>query len=428
MDLAYLGTIPMLLAILGIFRKKMPPAAKWLVIAGLLIPLTPLVGPLYHRVQLLFLLGGSWMAAEMLAEISGTAFRKLVRPISAVVVALGIALTAGTLLPAGIKESIDHQIVMKALSASAGSSFGDDRSWIESRAKNWISRFSWASPETVWVFGLLAVGTCGLAISTGRNTAMVVVGNVAILFATSLELFTFFQNWTTYSDLGQLSPKNPAIEQVRNFTGRNRVFQRVPDLGFTEIFATPNLLASYFIPSVDSYESIQYRSSMVVLSRLAPDVQPKEDIPLDGTTHWPIVATVAGFSVRKNLDVPSPVTAGNGPTPETAAHILASLSLAKSISPSLETMNRLTFEAPAGSTWIRISQNWHEGWRWKTPEKNWQSFRNGPDAACWIDAPPPGGGQIKVQFFPSPGWILISSVGIFTIWLGLLIRYTCCNN
>ncbi|RYD61307.1 MAG: hypothetical protein EOP83_17360, partial [Verrucomicrobiaceae bacterium] len=45
MSMAYLGTIPMVLAIVGIFRKGMPAQAKWLVLVGLLIPPTPLAGP-----------------------------------------------------------------------------------------------------------------------------------------------------------------------------------------------------------------------------------------------------------------------------------------------------------------------------------------------------------------------------------------------
>lgn len=52
-NLGWFGFLPTLLAFLAIFWKKTPLSARLLMIAGWLIPLIPLVGPLYRRVVLL---------------------------------------------------------------------------------------------------------------------------------------------------------------------------------------------------------------------------------------------------------------------------------------------------------------------------------------------------------------------------------------
>jgi len=433
MDLAYLGTIPMLLAIVGLFQKSMPRQAKWLILFGLLIPLTPLVGPLYHRVQLLFLLGAAWMTAEMLAQLPTIVPQRFIRILSMAVLALGAALLVATGLPKKVKDAIDQKVVTKALAASASSQFGADKEWIEKRARNWTSRFSIANPRTAWTYGLLLVGTAGLILSGKKNTLALKWGNVAILGATSLELFTLFQTWTTFSDPRDLLPTEPTIEIVRTAAGSHRVLQTSPDTGFADIFATPNLLSAYAIPSVDAYESIQYRSSLVALAQESPQtqftlagvgvsVQPESTTAQAGTETWPVTSSLNGYTIRENPAVPAPLSAGTGTAPTEAGAILTALKTATSITPTLQTMNRWTFDVPAGSTWIRISQNWHSGWLWKANDQSdWHPFDQGIDATCWIDQLPENVKQIQVRFFPRPQWLSLASSGVFASWLCIII-------
>jgi hypothetical protein len=432
MDLAYLGTIPMLLAVVGLFHKSMPRQAKWLILAGLLIPLTPLVGPLYHRVQLLFLLGAAWMAAEMLAQLPAIAPRRFIRRLSLAVIALGAALLVGACLPAKVRNVIDHQVVTKSLAASAASQFGADKAWIEQRARNWTARFSIANPRTAWVYGLLLVGTAGLTLSSQKNPVPRKWGNVAILGATSLELFTLFQTWTTFSDPRDLLPTHPAIEMVRTAAGTHRVLQASPGVGFADMFATPNVLSAYAIPSVDAYESIQYRSSLIALAQESPQarftlagvgvsVQPASTPVQPGTESWPVTSSLSGYTIRQNPAVPAPLSSGTGPTPVKTEEILAALKTATSITPTLQTMNRWTIAVPDGSTWLRIAQNWHSGWRWKTAGQNdWHIFDQGPDATCWIDQLPSNAKQIEVRFFPRPPWLSLTSLCVLAAWLCLI--------
>jgi hypothetical protein len=441
MSLNYIGTIPMLLGFISLFIRDIPKAAKWLIAVGLLTPLTPLVGPLYHRVELLFILGGAWATAELLARLPtlSTPIR-WPRWLIGAVAALGTLLLVGACLPSSIRTPLENQIVTKAVAKSADSQSGADQKWIESRALEWIDRFSILHPRTAWVYGLLVLGTAGLVISSSsplknqKKHALLqpshTAGHLMILAATTLELSTLFHTWTTFSAAADLAPKNAAIETVRSLAGPHRVLQASPDAGFTSMFATPNLLAAQFIPSIDGYESIQYRSALtasrghseaerLTLAGVGLAIQPAGPTQ-PGTETWPIVATLNTYSLRQNPAVSSPIIAGSSsPVPATLATIPPALASATPIQPSLHTDNRWTFDVPAGASWIRIAQNWHPGWQWKIPGHDWKPFHNGTDAACWIAPLPAGTQRIEAQFFPRPQWLTLTSLGAALAWLVL---------
>ncbi len=472
MSLNYLGTIPMLLGFAGLFVRSMPRAAKWLITAGLVIPLTPLVGPLYHRVELLFILGAAWMTAEMLGHLAQTHPTKepatnnqnpsadhqpsptpplsrltfLVAPLTSLVArlksltskyhprlliasvaAIGIALLAGSLLPSNLRGKLEETVVSKALARSADSQFGADKPWIASRATEWTRRFSLTHPRTAWVYGLLVLGTTGLVISSKItnpqssivNRQSIFSGHLLILASTTIELATVFQTWTTFSDPAKLRPQSGAIETIRSLAGSHRVLQTAEDAEFARMFATPNLLAAQRIASIDGYESIQYPSPLISLkdtpanvrlrlSGVGLAVQP-EGTRQPGTEAWNRAGTCGAYSLLKNPSVPPMVAAGYGPMPDNVAEIDTALSTAKALNPDLHTMNRWNFEIPDGCRWIRIAQNWHEGWQWRSAGREWQPFQTHQDHNCWISFPPPFHGPIEVQFRPIPASLMWTS-------------------
>lgn len=424
MGLAFLGTIPMILGICGLFHRDMPKVAKWLIAFGLLIPLTPLVGPLYHRVQLLFLLGAAWMTAEMLARFTARAAPSPPRwhrfAISAVA-AIGLALLAGSLLPSSVRSAIEGKVVEKSLAASADSQFGADTAWIESRARRWVDRFALHNPRTAWTYGLLVLGTGGVILATRGRQSRAGWGQVTILAATSLELFTLFRTWGTYSPPEDLHPPHPLLAEVKELAGTDRVLQGLGEVSRPEIFAQPNILAAAGVPAINAYESIQYPNALYTLAALPSgtrldlagvriSVFPADSPPLDGTEDWPVVESGSGYAIRKNPDVPACVLAGNAIPPADPSDFPHFFHSASPITPAFKTMNRFSLPVPGGATWLRISQNWHEGWRWKTPTGGWQRFERGADNACWIKSMPAGTDIIiEARFFPRPYPVTILS-------------------
>ena len=441
MNLAYLGTIPMVLGISGFFIKGMPRQAKWLIAFGLLIPLTPLVGPLYHRVQLLFLLGAAWMTAEMLARIPAQPPARLVKWWTGVVVSLGAALLIGSCLPQGIKTTIENQVVAKSLQASKDSRFGADSAWIETRARRWVNRFALHHPRTAWTYGLLVLGTTGLILSSSIQNPKSKIqnpkssstlptpqtaGQLMILAATTLELATLFHTWTTYSNPKDLTPRHPAIERVHELTGAQRVSQ-------DSAFAPPNLLSAFLIPSADAYESIQYRTTSWTLRNEDPamrltlagvgiSAQTRGTLPTEGTASWPVAADSDGLTIRRNPNALAPLLAGSGPVPAAWDEVLPLLKQSTPLTASGATMNHWSFRWPGESDWVRISQNWHPGWRYRVENGPWIPVLEGPDSSCWLPRPPRHHqAPIEVRFSPRPQWLVIASLGTVLVWLGIIL-------
>ena len=433
MSMAYLGTIPMVLAMIGVFRKGLPAQAKWLVLVGLLIPLTPLVGPLYHRVQLLFLLGGAWLAAEMLVDLTRNPSWFIRKALPVGVAALGVMLTIAAVLPHGSRNAIEEKIVARSLAATESSSLAADREWIAGRAREWVRRVSILHPRTAWTYGLLVAGTLGLLAATGgKGGRSIRIGQSVVLGATILELGTFFHSWCTFSDPTLLHPPDPSIDRVGELAGDHRVLQASPGDDFTSTFAAPNLLAANFIPSIEGYESIHYRSILAASGSLpAQDrltiagvgvaAHKSDHAPAAGTESWPVSDQVSGYTIRSNPAVIPMVAAGTGPLPATPMAVLPAVQAATPMTAGLQTMNRIQLTAPEGSRWLRFAMNWHPGWQWRSSGASWQSFVQGPDSAAYLDLQNTAGLSIEARFFPRPSWVAWLSAIAAAGCLGLVI-------
>jgi hypothetical protein len=432
MDLNFIGTVPMLLAFFGLWIKGMPRAAKWLIAVGLVIPLTPLVGPLYHRVELLFVMGAAWMAAETLAYLQQNNSKQFwKRWLILGTSMIGAILIVGACIPASIRGKLESAVVTNALAKSGSSQFGADKEWIKSRATEWTRRFSITHPRTAWVYGLLLAGSAGLILASRRQPKAAITGHCLILCATSLELSTLFNTWSTFSKPENLHTRNAAIESMRTLAGPHRVIQSSPGAEFADVFATPNLLASTFVPSVDAYESIQYRSIRHTLSEQPEDVRlslsgvglavhPTGKPITPGTETWTSVPFSDTYSLRKNPAVPPPAAAGLDEPPASPVSILPALANAMELHSTLKTTNRNNLTIPPQTRWLRISQNWHPGWKWRTPGTEWQTFDQGPDAACWIESVPAACTEIETRFFPRSRPLALFSLGSVVLWISLL--------
>lgn len=439
MSLNYIGTVPMILGFLGLLVPSLPKAAKLMIGFGILIPLTPLVGPLYHRVELVFILGACWLSAEFLAKLPAWETRlPWKRILISGTIAIGMVLLAFALLPLSIDKPLEEKVTSLAVKGAGQANHAIEEADIEQKARLWKDRLSILHPRTAWVYLLLAAGVAGLVAAASHKKSTACAGGAVILAATALELGTLFQSWTTFSPKAQLRSQQESITRLNRLAdggwGR-RVWQYTENLGQRDTFATPNLLAAEFIPSVNAYESIQAQSiwrkladekaeTRADLAGVYVAIHAEKQKAPPGTVDWDSVALYPGHIARIN-PAPLPyIGVGSGKAPQTPESTVQSLQSSNSPVVTNGSLNRMHFTFMGEADWLRIGHNWHPGWKWRANDGNWMPFVPGPDHACWINELPPGAQDIDVQFFPRPAWTawvsIVAACAALTAFLVLL--------
>jgi hypothetical protein len=90
--------LPMLLACAGLFSRRVPTAAKLMMVVGVIVPLTPLVGLLYVRFNIVWILGGCWAAVAWLNQASDVELAKLGRVLLVFVAVVAAVWLAGSVV------------------------------------------------------------------------------------------------------------------------------------------------------------------------------------------------------------------------------------------------------------------------------------------------------------------------------------------
>jgi hypothetical protein len=395
MNLAYMGTIPMLLAFVGLFRKEMPPQARLMAALGLLIPLTPLVGPLYHRVQLVFLLGGSWLAAEMLQLLVRGDFPNLRKRWLLVVAWIGECLLVATLLSDDLKSRFKDFVMTMGAQGSKNSLLIDNPDWLHERCSIWIQRLSLMEGRTFCLYFLLILGAVALWLVASRVRKFSTCGQYLLIAVVTLELAVFARTWITFSPQDQFPVTHPVIGKLQQLVGMSRVYQGKEQLGFLDTFATPNMLTSNGIRCVEGYESILHDGPFVVYRDAPPELRlrlsgaawsvQQESLPvLHGTEQWPVVSMESGVVIRKNPHALPSALAGTEAIPSARLDVPALLDHATEIQLTHRTMNTISLNVPSGVEWVRLDENADPGWRWRSEGGGWQPVFKGPDACAWL--------------------------------------------
>jgi len=432
-NIAYFGTIPMLAAVIGLFYKSFPTAAKLMVILGLLIPLTPLVGPLYHRVQIVFILGGCWLACEVLNQIDTNTVANLKKwglRLFALVVSL-LAVSSAVLYFKG--EVVKASLNSKLDTIITNMQFGHDREYVSARADEWLDRFTLWNEHTILVVALLGMSLLGLHMMLRKRTH---VGIAILLLSVTGELAVFKEKCISYGNTSVFEEAPPEVKDVQTLALNTRVFHGSGILLTHEAFAPPNILSSQGVTTLDSYESIQYQSIYKAakelpknerydLSNVGIAVVPIDKPRFPGTEQWRETKIIGNHRILENPTVTPFITALNSELPDTVEGMYALVRSANEVAKSSSTMSTVTFEAPKSERYVRLSQNYHVGWKWKTVGSGqWNSPIKGVDNACYIPVKEIGGEMVTMKFFPRSTlsiWLTSLTIVIFLVGSVFLI-------
>lgn len=405
-NVASFGTVPVILAFVAMAKRNMPKAAKILVLAGLIIPLTPLVGPLYHRVQLLWILGGCWLVAAWLEDADPESLQRVGRRLwvgLGVVAAFWFFLSLFMCLGRGGVEPWAQQ---KVALFSHKSQFGYFSEWMKQRTSTLFEYLMIWNPLQLLILGSVAISILGLrTIQSGKGGwPWLAAAGVA------LQSLVFWWQWTTWSDrTAQIYQEPPLVQVLQKEVGWNgRLAQESGSYALLPLL--PNTLQPSGVGVAGGYESIHPNGLKGLTDR-------PWDFP--GVTHylagvdsgappgWKELWSDGVWRLFKN---PEP-RGGLVRTIQGGAKVLPGGALHR------QGYNAMKVELPAGTADVELFCNGHRGWKWAMQHAGpWLSTVKGSQGgvAFALDVPLPKTGQVFLRYEPGPPlWVFgVAGMGV----------------
>jgi hypothetical protein len=278
LNLGWIGTLPGIVAFLSIFRRTAPTSARLLIIVGLAIPLTPLVGPLYHRVLLLFAFGGAWAFSDFLSNARA---ESRLRVATWAAFAGGLIVTTWTLISIALlwfAPLLKEKVVAFVKSRLAQSQFGMFDEWFLARSTKFVDGLFIWSPQQFPLLVLVIV-SIGLLYAGARHSLKPQIWQAGIALILALELCLLASRWITVVDPSTFPPykETAEIAEIKTLVGDGRVFIGIAGHSIADDPLTPNLPTVFQIGHLEVYESIRtagpwaatsYQQDLPTLKRL----------------------------------------------------------------------------------------------------------------------------------------------------------------
>jgi hypothetical protein len=413
--LGFFGTVPVVVALVSLFSKRVPTAAKLLMLAGSLIPLTPLVGLLYHRINLLWILGGCWGASVWLSTANEEAIRLLARRLW-----WGLSFLCATWLVASValvaaRPWVEPMLQDKVIAMAGASLFGMFPEWMKMRVSSLFEYLCIWNPWHLTALAGVVLSTWGLTrlASSRWWEAMATPLGVAV------QLVLFWFQWTPWTSPEMPYTKHPLVAVLQDEVGSTgRLAQE--DFPWGGGYFDPNMLAPAGVAVTRGYDAIQPHG-----------MKSPTGLPWDfpGSTHF--LGKIGNRAPVGWMEVWSDGEWWLLRRPE---QVVGSILLENGQEPLLReqfarpTLNTMEAEAPAGATGLTLFSNWHRGWRWKDGGTGvWKRVECSPIRGVEVvfDKPLAADSKIYFRFDPAPPvWVLVvtgmSFLGV--AWVAMFMR------
>jgi hypothetical protein len=423
--IAYFGFLPVLLALRTPFLRGAPAAMKLLILVGLLLPLTPLVGPLYHRAQLVFVFGGVWAAGWYWQHADRTRVDPVLR-------VLFLAFGAGvglwllvSVVGAMFQERLVSRLqamVMGAVAPAQLEAYPFYAEWMADRAARFV-RESWIwHPRQV-----LAVATAlaGFGAVVWRLRAGVAPAAAVLCAVVAVELGASAVAWVTVAEHESetLYPVPAELALVRQRVGDGRVHIVH---GLPSSFLPPNTHELAGLSAIQFYETITPPG----LWRVAYDDPTAADLAAVAVTHavtrpaatpgdgWELEYRGERLALWRNPGaLPRYQIVGGARDPAAPPGAVAASPVAASPVAArvvAATQNRRLLELPPAARGVRVRENWAPGWRYRVAGGDWAAPAREPDGGMVL-AVDPSDMAVTVELRYRPhryggGWITLAAL------------------
>lgn len=467
-EILYFGFLPVVIAFYCLMRKTTPLAARLLMLFGLVLPETPAEGLLYHRVSLLFIVGGVWAFADYWDKVDPESARSFAKRALLVFLIISILWTICSVFVTAKHVVIVDLLKRQVASRLSDAQFGMFKQWIMDRTAKWVTDFPiWSAKQLLpWILAGASLLLLRLRYKFPKHYA-----TYALTAVLTPQVLIFAADWVTLSPrpLGTVLPANAEIERVKQLVGKERVYL-VPAEGKPPLLP-PNTLSTYDIATLQDSESIWprtmwykagYAVTPEVLSRQAvrfaivqkgaaterdcwyPHATSDIRSPSGGwdlrlliarisvysaytqdhtrpdslaakiardagvSACWPLIYSGTSFDVfRNDQAVPRYLAITNSRA--VPAQVIS------------ETFNYRRLRLPLGTESVRVSENWAQGWRYRTDDSDWYPAVQSSDMSIIIPhIRSDRTGIVELKFKPSDWGRQIS----IWAWVSVIIALT----
>ncbi len=415
MMVPFFGSLLILMAGIGWFDTRRHRVARWLVAAGLLLPLTPLLGPLYQRLLILWIIGGIWLAILSLDAIATKRLLLLRRRLL-----FGYLLATLAVGVTGMGVRYQQSRITAAVSAftlrqAQTHRFQARPDWFVSRALRFVEDgLPWRPGIAIpWLLFGLSIHLLRFRHRSwgGYALALIIAPQVGIY---SSRFMVFTEPFGNERAIFPTTIETEAIQRVIGPGDRVHVRQQPDRL---PLFP-PNTLSFFGIASITGYDSILPNT---LLNETALQTEDAAELGAAAVTHlvtfahdhppgagWIFKATAGKIAIYSNT------LANAWYTAETPAG-------RQPVKIEKPGHNHRRLRVPPETQRLWILENWDEGWRFRVNHRPWQRVQRTPDRSMVAELTSTAPNDI-VELDFTPRWKIIgASFSGMAAWLYLAL-------
>lgn len=398
-NLPYIGFLPAVFSIAGLFTKRVPLTPKILMAAGFLIPLTPLVAPLYHRFFLVGILGAVWSACAFLNDLRDDGLDRWAGKFAAAFGGFTLAWLTASVALVLFRHPISEKLAAAIRRSTIPDNFATFPEWFLGRGERFLSAFPpWSAPSVLpW---LLAVSGVGILLAFQRRWLRQQALVALTIVLATLELGLLAERWVTFSppstspvavDLKSqdLYPATSGIAMLRSLGSRTRLYTD-PSQPLKVPFP-PNILATFGIPALRGYDSIV---KDVMDGVGAPDA--------DSPRLADLAVTHALVGTRLHSPAWTPLAEIDGLFLYRFTNPSDHYNFAGPARPAVtdESQNERLLKISNAPGSMKIVENWNENWFYRLNDGAWEPVTKNPDFSMSVPLSHGASGQLELRFDP----------------------------
>jgi len=373
-DVIYIGSIPLVAGVLGLSTKKCPARFRVWCLVSVVLSLSPMVGFLYRRVLIVFVLGTLCAAGLWLAQASPESLKKAARRILFAAGIGSLVWFLGSLLLLQQKDFLVEKFYL--LMDPAGSFIGTkEGQWIQARSERFFEGllpWNWRNCLAMSLFfagGLVLWGHAKQKLpqaATGVLLAGIVAAETAI----------YASGWVVWADLAQHPAylRTKLLEEIDRAMGSGRIV--LEETAKRKDYFPPNTFLASGLSMINGYESIKPRGMAQYYGHQYWSTQNAGRM---GITHglqksnspapegWQIVWEKDGARLLKN-PCAFPRYAGL----RQAWNDRVGVADVTPVRLVVGNRNHRILDVPAGISQLRIAENYGWGWIFKKGNSPWR--------------------------------------------------------